>query len=142
MHKRQYLHRDIKLQNVLIKNEDGKNVMKIADFGFSKKATKAFNTVCGTEQYMSPEIYKGGMNESSDEVYGYEVDMWAFGVLFYYMLNLAFPFCIFCHYIEILPYWDLKTKHEQLSKMAKLFSYKKSVVATRKKLTVNCTDDM
>jgi len=28
-------------------------------------------------------------------MYGYEVDMWAFGVLFYYMLNMAFPFCTF-----------------------------------------------
>ena len=33
---------------------------------------------------MSPEIYR------SDN-YGFEVDMWAFGVLFFFMLNKEFP---------------------------------------------------
>jgi serine/threonine protein kinase len=37
---------------------------------------------------MSPEIFSG--NESI--FYGFEVDMWAFGVLFYFMLNMEFPF--------------------------------------------------
>ena len=60
-------------------------MFKLADFGFSKKQSDVEGTILGTEQYMSPEIYKG--NE-----YGYEVDMWAFGVLFFFMLNLEFPF--------------------------------------------------
>lgn len=34
---------------------------------------------------MSPEVF-------SNETYGYEVDMWAFGVLFYLMLNMELPF--------------------------------------------------
>lgn len=34
---------------------------------------------------MSPEIFR-------NEAYGFEVDMWAFGVLFYFMLNMEFPF--------------------------------------------------
>ena len=34
---------------------------------------------------MSPEIYL-------NEAYSYEVDMWAFGVLFFYMLNAEYPF--------------------------------------------------
>lgn len=34
---------------------------------------------------MSPEIFE-------NERYGYEVDMWAFGVMFYYMLNHEYPF--------------------------------------------------
>jgi serine/threonine protein kinase len=37
---------------------------------------------------MSPEIFSG--NETT--FYGFEVDMWAFGVLFYFMLNMEFPF--------------------------------------------------
>jgi len=44
--------------------------------------------VLGTENYMSPEIYR-------NETYGFEVDMWAFGVLFYFMLNMEFPFSKF-----------------------------------------------
>ncbi len=52
----------------------------------------------GTENYMSPEIYR-------NETYGFEVDMWAFGVLFYFMLNMEFPFSIFLVIItEINPH--------------------------------------
>lgn len=58
---------------------------KLADFGFAKKNEDVGGTVLGTEHYMSPEIY-------SNDHYGYEVDMWAFGVLFYFMLNMEFPF--------------------------------------------------
>lgn len=56
-------------------------MFKLADFGFSKKSGDVAGTVLGTENYMSPEIYNG--NDS----YGFEVDMWAFGVLFFFMLN-------------------------------------------------------
>ena len=51
----------------------------------------------GTEQFMSPEIYRCGAEEVEGEelIYGYEVDMWAFGVLFYNMLNGDFPFSTF-----------------------------------------------
>jgi len=41
---------------------------------------------------MSPEIFRG----DEEHTYGFEVDMWAFGVLFYFMLNLEFPFSM--HY--------------------------------------------
>lgn len=60
-------------------------MFKLADFGFSKKSSDIGGTVLGTENYMSPEIYR------SDN-YGFEVDMWAFGVLFFFMLNKEFPF--------------------------------------------------
>ena len=37
---------------------------------------------------MSPEIYSG----NDMKKYGYEVDMWAFGIIFFFMLNMEFPF--------------------------------------------------
>ena len=49
---------------------------------------------------MSPEIFKG----DEEHTYGFEVDMWAFGVLFYFMLNLEFPFSKKCLNLELNPY--------------------------------------
>ena len=59
--------------------------LKLTDFGFAKKHDEVGGTVLGTEHYMSPEIFL-------NEVYSFEVDMWAFGVLLYFMLNMEFPF--------------------------------------------------
>jgi len=57
----------------------------LADFGFSKKSDDICKTVLGTNDFMSPEIL-------SVKPYGYEVDMWAFGVVLYFMLNQELPF--------------------------------------------------
>ena len=65
-------------------------MFKLADFGYSKKNTDVGGTILGTEQFMSPEIYSG----DEENTYGFEVDMWAFGVLFFFMLNCEFPFSI------------------------------------------------
>ncbi len=56
-------------------------------------------TILGTEQFMSPEIFAG----SEDILYGFEVDMWAFGVLFYFMLNMEFPFSNYLFMKRLIP---------------------------------------
>lgn len=66
--------------------------MKVADFGFAKKTSVGTTTVIGTEYFMSPEIYAQGVEGSEGEKYGFEVDVWACGVLLFYMLNSCFPF--------------------------------------------------
>jgi serine/threonine protein kinase len=63
-------------------------VVKLADFGFAKKKDNISGTILGTENYIAPEIYI----ERENDNYGFEVDMWAFGVLFYFMLNMQYPF--------------------------------------------------
>lgn len=77
---------------------------------------------------MSPEIFAG--NEQS--FYGFEVDMWAFGVLFYFMLNMQFPF-------KLNPHWTPEKKEVELKKLATTFSYSKAVEQTKKNIKANCT---
>lgn len=76
------------MENILGKTDpQGEIVYKLADFGFAKKDVNNPQTVLGTPPYMAPEVFR-------DENYSFEVDMWAFGVLFYFMLNQQFPFSI------------------------------------------------
>ena len=57
IHKKRILHRDIKLDNILL---DGKGNVKIADFGFSCifDPNDGLDTIIGTPLYMAPEILK------------------------------------------------------------------------------------
>lgn len=62
--------------------------------------------------------------------------MWAFGVLFYFMLNMEFPF--------IFPNSHSKPEQKRLDliKYAKNFSYKAAVSNSSKKLMGNCTPEI
>lgn len=83
LHSNKCIHRDMKLKNILIKND---NVLKIADFGISKILKKDFTvTKVGSPAYWSPEIHKGGE-------YSYNSDVWALGVIFYEMCMRSLPF--------------------------------------------------
>ena len=57
MHEKNIVYRDLKPENLLI---DREGHMKIADFGFAKKLTndRTF-TLCGTPEYLAPEIILG-----------------------------------------------------------------------------------
>ena len=69
IHDNDYIHRDIKLENILLKKDPTKfekyvknffiQICKIADFGFTKKLNDADGTILGTGPYMSPEIFSG-----------------------------------------------------------------------------------
>ncbi len=58
IHQKGVLHRDIKLDNILL---DGKGTVKIADFGVSRIVRSRFdkmNEQCGTPAYIAPEILR------------------------------------------------------------------------------------
>mgnify|MGYP000891366615 FL=1 len=62
------------------------NQIKLIDFGFSVNSRSRLNTYCGTPSYMAPEIAAKTSYE------GWQVDIWACGVLLYVMLCGSYPF--------------------------------------------------
>ena len=85
IHSRGIVHRDIKLENILL---DLNNIIKICDFGVGKliKPNTILKDQCGTPIYMAPEILKGGGYK------GFPVDVWSAGVALYIMLSGSLPF--------------------------------------------------
>jgi len=85
IHSKGIVHRDIKLENILL---DLNNIVKICDFGVGKLTKKGQKLLdqCGTPVYMAPEIIKGEGYE------GFPVDIWSAGVVLYIMLSGNLPF--------------------------------------------------
>jgi serine/threonine protein kinase len=80
---RDIMYRDLKPENMLV---DTKGYPKIIDFGFAKQQNAKTYTLCGTPEYMAPEIILG-------RGYSKGVDWWALGVLLYECLAGYSPFC-------------------------------------------------
>ena len=58
MHNQGLVHRDLKLENILINDFGGINEIKIIDFGFATncKLGAKLSTFCGTPAYMDPDL--------------------------------------------------------------------------------------
>ena len=84
IHSKQIIYRDLKPENLLI---DAQGYLRGVDFGFAKKlqAGKKTYTVCGTPEYLAPEII---LNKGHD----YGVDNYAVGILVYEMEVGVSPF--------------------------------------------------
>ena len=82
LHGADVVYRDLKPENLLI-DRDG--YLKLTDFGFAKVIQGRTYTLCGTPEYLAPEILlqKG---------HGKPVDWWCLGILIYEMLVGIDPF--------------------------------------------------
>ena len=74
----------MKLENILI---DTNGYLKVSDFGLAKaiEANEESNTMCGTPEYLAPEIVKGRGHDKN-------VDWWGTGIMIFEMMFGVSPF--------------------------------------------------
>ncbi|KAL9577353.1 MAG: hypothetical protein Q9212_006415, partial [Teloschistes hypoglaucus] len=89
LHDHGIVHRDLKPENLLFRTPEDNADLLIADFGLSRimdeEAFHVLTTTCGTPGYMAPEIFK-------KTGHGKPVDVWAIGVITYFLLCGYTPF--------------------------------------------------
>lgn len=89
LHDHGIVHRDLKPENLLFRTPEDNADLLIADFGLSRimdeQQFHVLTTTCGTPGYMAPEIFK-------KSGHGKPVDVWAIGVISYFLLCGYTPF--------------------------------------------------
>ena len=89
LHDHGIVHRDLKPENLLFRTPEDNAELLIADFGLSRimdeEQFHVLTTTCGTPGYMAPEIFK-------KTGHGKPVDLWALGVITYFLLCGYTPF--------------------------------------------------
>ncbi|KAI9877193.1 MAG: hypothetical protein M1830_004563 [Pleopsidium flavum] len=89
LHDHGIVHRDLKPENLLFRTPEDNADLLIADFGLSRimdeEQFHVLTTTCGTPGYMAPEIFK-------KSGHGKPVDVWAIGVITYFLLCGYTPF--------------------------------------------------
>ncbi|TIB01567.1 hypothetical protein E3P96_02363 [Wallemia ichthyophaga] len=87
MHEHSVIHRDLKLGNLFL--DESMNV-KVGDFGLAaliEREGERKKTICGTPNYIAPEVLFDTSNGHS-----FEVDVWSIGVIMYTLLVGKPPF--------------------------------------------------
>ena len=83
LHQRSIVHRDLKLENILL---DDFSMVKLADFGWSSELGRSTrSTVCGTLDYLSPEMISRCPHSE-------KTDVWSLGAIIFEMICGRAPF--------------------------------------------------
>lgn len=113
IHDKNIIHRDFKLQNILLDEQNGRMRFKLSDFGFAcydvsvthqsdDTLSKKYFKLCGTPYYMAPEIvvnmnlleniavYKN--RDYNSVFYDKRIDVWSYGICLYELVCNDLPF--------------------------------------------------
>ena len=137
LHKAGYIYRDLKPENILIDKEGN---IKLTDFGLSKMIPNEenninSNTICGTLEYMAPEIIKGKNYDKS-------ADWYSFGIVLYQMICGDVPFKLKSRNIDEISYeTDIKYP-EKISNEAKDIISKLLEIEPEKRLGYKSSDEI
>ena len=80
LHNQNIVHRDLKPDNFVFDEDD----LKLLDFGMSRMTKQKITRRAGTPYYMAPEVISKN--------YSFECDVWALGVIAYYLVSGKHPF--------------------------------------------------
>lgn len=89
IHSNNVVHRDLKLENILLQKKDDPYNLKIIDFGISGLLSKVGGEIihAGTMMYSPPEVVSEEDLSSNPKI-----DIWSLGVILYVLLTKEFPF--------------------------------------------------
>eukprot|EP00238_Polyblepharides_amylifera_P000119 CAMPEP_0196571964 /NCGR_PEP_ID=MMETSP1081-20130531/2094_1 /TAXON_ID=36882 /ORGANISM="Pyramimonas amylifera, Strain CCMP720" /LENGTH=313 /DNA_ID=CAMNT_0041889113 /DNA_START=107 /DNA_END=1048 /DNA_ORIENTATION=+ len=91
IHASRIVYRDLKPENVLICDN---GYLKLADFGLAKEMVIRSASLCGTPEYLAPEVIQR-------VGHGHEVDWWTLGIIIFEMLTGATPFQDGCSSLDL-----------------------------------------
>ena len=135
MHNNNYIYRDLKPENILIDKEGN---IKLTDFGLSKimpKEEKITYTMCGTAEYLAPEILFG-------KGYDKTCDWFSFGVVLFEMFCGYHPFKSKGTKIDPKIYLRKTYIPEKVGKTARDLIEKLFVNDPKKRLGYNSADEV
>lgn len=88
VHQNNIFHRDLKLDNIVLKRKNDYHDIAIVDFGLAEFYSETGNYLipkCGTVGYVAPEIL-------TENNYNTKIDIFSIGIIMYILLSGQHPF--------------------------------------------------